>query len=294
MKRLLVIAMIVFAFEAANAQYKLTLLNCPGSTFSYLLSINNHGLMVGATNSQNDPIPHAITYGKGKCTPLAPETVLGRTFSVASGVNDRGDVVGVYFDASGFEHGFSLDKKGAFSTLEFPTANDTWATGISESGVIIGYWQIRDASGNILSIHGFKWELGSFSEIMIEGSADIYVGGINARGEYGGYWDTDVASLVAHPFIYSKGQYTTFDIPFPDAVGAQVDSINGKGQIAASYWDANGLQTGFLKLGSQFLTIKYPGAVATALWGINNAGQITGWYFDSTFTPHAFYGELEP
>lgn len=294
MKHILLIALIVLGCGAANAQHKLTPLNCPGSTASYLLSINNHGLMVGATNSQSDPLPHAIIYSKGNCTPLAPQTVLGKTFSIASGVNDRGDVVGVYFDDSGFQHGFLLNKHGPFSTLDFPTANDTWATGINESGIIVGYWQIRDSSGNILSIHGFRWERGGFSEIMIEGSADTYVGGINARGDYGGFWDTDINSAVGHAYVYSEGKYSNIDFPFPEAVGGQVNSINAKGQIAATYWDANVVQSGVVKFGTAFVAVKYPGAVATALWGINNAGQITGWYFDSSFTPHAFYGKLEP
>src|SRR5690349_11987587 len=126
----LLIVVILLSFEVAQAQYKLTPVTCPGATMSYLLSINNQGLMVGAVNSQNDPVPHAFTLKNGKCIPLAPRTILGKTFSIASGVNDRGDVVGVYFDDAGFQHGFLLDKKGTFSTLDFPTSSDTWATGI--------------------------------------------------------------------------------------------------------------------------------------------------------------------
>lgn len=293
MKRLVFVVTILLAFTAANAQYKLTPLDCPGSTVSFLTGINNHGLSVGAVDSQTDPVMHAMVFSRGKCIPLAPETVLGKKFSIAMGVNDRGDIVGVYFDDSGYQHGFMVDKHGTFSALDFPAANDTWPAAINESGKVVGYWQIRDAQGNVLSLRGFTWETGNFSEIMVPGSANTYVGGINARGDIGGFWDT--GTIAGHPFVYTKETYSSFDVPCPDAVGAQVNSINAKGQMAGVCWDANGgSQVGFLKLGTKSITLIYPGAPATALWGINNTGEITGWYFDSSFNPHAYYGMIKP
>ncbi len=293
MKRLCISTLLIVlaCSYGANAEWKLTSVVCPGATMSYLLGINNHGVAVGAVDSANDPVPHAFMLKAGKCIPFADET-LRTTFSIATGLNDRGDVVGMYVDNAGAQHGFLLDKKGTLTALDFPTANSTWATGITESGkTIVGYWSIQDASGKLLSNHGFIWKDGNFSEVMVESSADTVIEGINARGDYVGAWDADITSLVSHPFVYSNGKTTSFDVPFPTCVGGEGHTINAKGQIAGSCWDANILGTGFVKQGSEFVAITYPGAVSTNVWGINNAGQITGFYFDSNFAPHAFVGQ---
>ncbi|HEX2462401.1 MAG TPA: hypothetical protein VHJ58_19815, partial [Vicinamibacterales bacterium] len=60
-------------------------------------------------------------------------------------INDRGEFVGSYFDAGGPQHGFLRDKRGVFTTIDFPGAEQTGAVGINNRGQIVGAYV--DASG---------------------------------------------------------------------------------------------------------------------------------------------------
>ena len=65
--------------------------------------------------------------------------VPGATYSLAQGINDAGQIVGSFFDDSGF-HGFLLDVDGSYTTLDEPGANQTEPHGINNVGVIAGLY----------------------------------------------------------------------------------------------------------------------------------------------------------
>src|SRR5260370_23493365 len=169
MKRLLLLAFIVLAGVAsAHAQFTFTSLDFPGATGTNARGINNHGEIVGAY--QIVPPRHAMLIKDGQYIPLAPTTVLGTNRSEAFKSSDRGDVVGQYIGDDGFLHGFLLNKKGALTTLDFPGASDTYAYGINESTTVVGYWDLLDATINLLAYHGFTWKSGAFTEVRLHSS----------------------------------------------------------------------------------------------------------------------------
>jgi probable HAF family extracellular repeat protein len=57
----------------------------------------------------------------------------------AYGINDFGQIVGLYFDASNHAHGF-LYTGGTFTTLDDPSATSTLAQGINDNGQIVGLY----------------------------------------------------------------------------------------------------------------------------------------------------------
>src|SRR5262249_13398586 len=60
----------------------------------------------------------------------------------AWGINDLGQIVGFYIDASGRTHGF-LDSGGRFTTIDDPfTTTSTIAGGINDGGQVVGYYQV--------------------------------------------------------------------------------------------------------------------------------------------------------
>ena len=66
----------------------------------------------------------------------------GASFTVAFGINNRGEIVGNYGFADGTGHGFLLDK-GNFTTIDFPGAPATapkGALGINDGGQIVGFY----------------------------------------------------------------------------------------------------------------------------------------------------------
>jgi uncharacterized membrane protein len=192
--------------------------------------------------------------------------------------------VGVYVGDDGFTHGFLLSK-GVLTTLDFPAASDTYAFGINESGTVVGFWDILDSSGNPLVFHGFTWNNGNFTQVDFPGSVDTVLLGINARGDYVGQWDTGQASPIAHGFVFTKGQFISFDVPFAGVAGTEANDINASGSIVGIYVDASAGEHGFLAEGAKFTSIDYPGAASTTAWGINSAGQIVGNHFDTLNSP---------
>jgi probable HAF family extracellular repeat protein len=54
------------------------------------------------------------------------------------GINNRGHIVGYYYDGNGEAHGF-LFKDGSYTTLDAPSGvNGTIATGINDVDEIVG------------------------------------------------------------------------------------------------------------------------------------------------------------
>src|SRR5215471_13889150 len=170
MRRVAFVALTLLAFVfSASAQFTFTSLDYPGGTLTTARGINDHGQIVGAYRTV--PPRHALLIENGQYIPLAPESVLGTDYSEAFKINDRGDVVGQYFDDAGFGHGFLLHK-GVLTTLDFPGASDTYAFGINASGTVVGYWDVLDANGNLLAVHGYTWKGGSFTQFDFPGATD--------------------------------------------------------------------------------------------------------------------------
>src|SRR5262249_47290328 len=78
----------------------------------------------------------------------------GAPFTVGSGINDSGQIVGQYM-VDGI-HGF-LDSGGSFTTIDFPGAPFIVSSGINDSGQIVGQYIVVDG------IHGFLDSGGSFT-----------------------------------------------------------------------------------------------------------------------------------
>src|SRR5215472_4856878 len=72
----------------------------------------------------------------------------GAAATVATGINDLGEVTGIYYDSAGTPHGF-VDIGGSFTSLDIPGASGTDPFGIDNAGQIVGFYV--DPAGN----HGF-------------------------------------------------------------------------------------------------------------------------------------------
>ena len=72
----------------------------------------------------------------------------GSTFTQALGLNNNGQVVGVYIDASGHSHGFVYSiATGTFTEVDDPLGvNTTTVNGINDFGSLVGFY--TDANGN--------------------------------------------------------------------------------------------------------------------------------------------------
>jgi probable HAF family extracellular repeat protein len=117
---------------------------------TYAFAINNSGQVLGDYYDANDDV-HGFIYSNGTFTditdPLAAEVASGGGTSGthAEAINNSGQVVGYYVDASGAVHGF-LYSGGSYTTLDDPSGVDTVVEGINDAGEIVGYYW--NSSGN--------------------------------------------------------------------------------------------------------------------------------------------------
>jgi uncharacterized membrane protein len=162
----------------------------PGpNSFTYMLSINNSGLVVGFAGS--DTIRWQPTlYENGKYTFLQ---IPGAYDGVAWGVNDRGQVAGYYLDNSGALHNFV--KTGDNYAIYDLEAN---FTAINNRGQIVGLFY--DPTG---TQHGLFFDHGVTTLVDPPGSVATWLYAINDHGQAVGFY-FDQAGL-AHAFEVNIG-----------------------------------------------------------------------------------------
>jgi probable HAF family extracellular repeat protein len=101
----------------------------------------------------------------------------------AYGINDNGQIVGTFEDASGF-HGF-VDTGGSFTTVNVPQASDTFAQGINNSSQIMGTFD---------GLHIFVDTAGNFTTFDPPPGKGVFVRGINDSGQIVGFYQDSSGS----------------------------------------------------------------------------------------------------
>ena len=170
-----------------------------------------------------------------------------------------------------------------FTPIDVPGAIQTRATGINNSGEIVGwYW---DSSGQT---HGFVDVSGTFTTIDVPGSSGwTEVFGVNNKGDIVGDYQTSVSvpgatSYFYHGFIYDGTTYTTVDVP-----GAQATTLYGINDGGVATGNTGPFGASFTFDGALHY-LSFAGSLFTESFGINNAGDVTGFYRDPGPGFHGF------
>ena len=119
-------------------------LDCPGIA-TYVYAVGQGGRTVGQCIDA-DGVGHGFMH-----TDKAGYVIIdypNSQWSALYGVSN-GKVIGTFLDSSGHYHGYTYDR-GMFTTLEYPGAVNTYATGIDSGGDVAGYYEGIDGK-----IHGF-------------------------------------------------------------------------------------------------------------------------------------------
>ena len=153
--------------------------------------------------------------------------------SSAVGINNLGQVAGVYQDSNGDTHGFVRDPQGHITTFDAP-GTFTTPVGINNLGQIAGQYEagsypnfygrgfVRDAQGNITP----------FDVPGLPSSGPNPVG-INDLGQVAISFPAGSQAFVRD----AQGTITTFDVP--GAVSQYPQGINNLGQIVGYFGDGN-------------------------------------------------------
>lgn len=218
--------------------------------YRYVLALVAINILAGATAAHSDTYNYTYV------------NVPGAYSTECIRINDAGQVVGDYYDASG-RHGF-VYSGGNFTTLDPPGSGGTTAWDVNMVGQVLGTYG---------STIGFVYSVASGSYTILNPLPDFRSVGINDAG--------DIVGVGTYGFLYRGGNLT--EMNFPGTVNNNTDphDINNVGQIVGDY-NINGATHGFLYRNGQYTTIDFPGATSrTSLFGINDAGQIVGIYDDN-------------
>ena len=200
-------------------------------------------------------------------------------------VNDSGDIVGVYGDASGIQRGFVRFKNGHFSApLVDPndTGGNTEMRGINDSRLYCGDY-VDVASGNFV---GFFLVGSRFHDYLVPGSTWTINLGLNNAGDFCG---SDIpASGVQSGFVSIGGSVTEFTIS--GATNTLAYQINASNQACGYYIDSDGVTHGYYRDadGSIVGPIDPAGSTGTIVFGNNDANYIVGRYPTADGNTHGF------
>ena len=200
------------------------------------LGINNAGQVVGAYEGADiyTSTHGFLLNGTGYTSIDYPGYVPGPSnFTVATSINNLGQIVGYYDDISTGQHGFLKDSAGftSFDVPAFIGGDSIRPHGVNDKGQIVGDY--NDASG----YHGFLKDGTSFAPLFVPGSILTDAIGINNAGQIVGAYN-DVAGNT-HGFLRSRtGSYVTID--YPGAYYTAVSGINNAGLMVGQYVDGTG------------------------------------------------------
>lgn len=204
----------------------------------------------------------------------------GAPYTRGSGINNRGQVVGIYFDSSGTTHSF-LYSGGTFTLLDsFDALGTASAYRINDYGQILGNF----GSGQN---HGLFYSEGVINSIDYPEATNTYALGVNNSGNIVGSYAVSVNGLNRYyGFLDRGGTFSSID--YPGSGYTEADDINNSGEIVGIYDDSSGLAHGYYYYAGVFSSIDFPDALQTFAVGINDLGQIVGYYEDSTGQPRGF------
>jgi probable HAF family extracellular repeat protein len=218
----------------------------------------------------------------------------GAASTIATGINNSGQIVGWYTDENENDHGF-VYSNNTFTSFNCPldtsapgSITETWVYGISDSGKVVGYCMDVDPpyspfSGGFAE-YGFLYVNGSFAAISFPKAFETLPFAINADNRIAGYYennDTDPQG-DAQGFTYDadSGSYTSINLS--GATDTEIVGINSVGDLlgyAVIDGPHGGAEVaGFTHSVGQFTPLGITGVPN----GFNNFDQIVGYYYSQT------------
>ena len=194
---------------------------------------------------------------------------LGGTFSRATSINNRGQVVGVSDVATNVQHAVQhafLWRAGAMTDLGTLGGDSSEAVAINDRGQVVG--TSDTASG---AQHAFLWENGSMIDLGTLGGVSSEAVAINELGQVVGWSEMASAgddSPPRHAFLWRAGAMT--DLGTLGGDSSEAMAINDRGQVVGTI----DRQHAFLWQAGTMTDLGPPGEVYGVAVAINDSGQI--------------------
>jgi hypothetical protein len=266
----------------------------PGAGASIHYALNNRGEVAGvyvddgAVIGPDGSYPVDAVHGfvKDRRGAVTRFDVPGGFNAFPQGMNDRGQVAGIYLDAAGVQTGFVRDRSAAVTTISLSPIG-TKARDINDHGDVVGIY--GEPAENELGyvVRGYLRDpRGEITTIEIPGTAETDPYAINDRNQIAGTYldagatfnpDGSVPPGTLHGFLRDKHGVTRLDVP-GSLLTVALD-VDNRGRVAGGYIDAAGRQHAFLWTRGRYTVIDAPrpldsramGNIATA---INDRGEL--------------------
>src|SRR2546430_2070318 len=287
----------------------------PGNVYSIAFGINNHGQVVGLSDShaflwQNDTMTdlgggganginnlgqavggsgtRAVLWENGAVTDLG--TLPGDDYSVAYAINDAGQVVGASCGGTCEWFRAFLWQNGTMTDLV--SLGGCWgeAHGINDHGQAVGSGMMPNQSGRAA-----LWTVSTKppppypirdigappGDVISWGTA------INDAGHVAGHSiGSDSGIWVIRVFLWNNG---TFQV-LPGLGGTETFAlgINAADDVVGYGYNASGLSRAILWQNGTPTDLGTLGGTESGAYGINDRGQVVGWSYNATGRQHAF------
>jgi hypothetical protein len=207
----------------------------PGASYTALGPANNRGVEIG--NDGDFTHQQAVLYniGRGTYTPLP--AIPNMPLNFGNGISDAGHAVGTAFTGGHFSGATGLPLNWIWDGEEYsffavPGADlGTYSDGINNRDQVSGYYV--DGQG---IPHGFLKDGLNFTTLDVPGAFFTVLFGLNNLGVVAGEYGDPSGR---HGCTISRGQVTTVDVPFADAIASGWWNVNDHGDLAGAYRDAS-------------------------------------------------------
>jgi probable HAF family extracellular repeat protein len=252
-----------FLWDKKTGMRDLGTLGTGNDAFAEYVNERGHVAGFSHTNTTPNPVP-AFWCGNSHPVPttdpffwdgtMTDMGTLGGTCGVATGLNNRGEVIGIsYLVGNIFQHGFRWDKKRKMQDLGTLGGNYGAAGGINDAGDAVGWATI---TGDLIQ-HAVIWPNDKTTPTdlgVIAGYAQSSAEGINSRGQIVGCLTNDPSGNCSPndsaASLWENGDMADLNTLVPPHLGIQLtgsdDYINDRGEIVTTGTLSNGDTHAFL------------------------------------------------
>ena len=248
------------------------------------VGINNSGQIAGMSAAKGDP--RAYLWSKGKMN------YLDQSFSSASALNDRGQIIGRSTYAFVWEKGKMTDLGTLGGRGSSLNSAGTYAGAINNQGQIVG-WSTTAAGDQ----HAFLWQNGKMTDLGTLGGRASGAYLINGRGQIAGWSDTGAVDAndrpIKHASLWQNGKVTDLG-----TLGGETNvssherlssayAMNERGLIVGESQTKSGASHAFVWQNGKIVDLGTLGGKESGSWAINNHNQVVGWATTKNGQQHA-------
>ncbi|HEY3135438.1 MAG TPA: hypothetical protein VGL29_05250 [Blastocatellia bacterium] len=217
----------------------------------------------------------------------------GAVLTSAFGINNKGNIVGFFQDASKNSHGFFYNRvTSSFASIDYPNpvcTTGTDARGINKRGDIIGA-----CTDNANNFYGYVLTADGFSPVQAPGHLSTIPQGISPDGRIVGCVHDTNSTTTMFGMSLDSGGFNFFGGKFGglDGNGFMNNGVTKGGRIVVGWFTDTSVSPSraraYIVRRGVAMAFDYPNAALTQAWDVSAEGDVVGVYRDADGRIHGF------